>query len=195
VKIYIEGGGEGQILDTLFRQAWSGFFRAAGLDGRMPRVVRGKGRKQAFDMFTTALGNRHDDEFPLLLVDSEGPVKAGHSAWQHLKARDDWEGPAGAVDDHVFLMVQVMETWFLADRKLLRRFFDGLRETHLHAWPVLEDVAKADVLNALDRATAGCKKSYAKGRVSYELLAQLDPKLVENACPSARRLLEHLRTI
>jgi hypothetical protein len=113
-RIYIEGGGEGRLYDTLFRRGWSEFFEAAGLSGRMPRVVRGKGRGQTFDLFSTAVSNPRPGVLPLLLVDSEDPVQLGHTVWQHLKARDDWDQPEGT-DDQAFLMVQVMETWFLAD--------------------------------------------------------------------------------
>lgn len=62
-KIYIEGGGEGQLLDTIFRESWNAFFKAAGLAGRMPRVVRGRGRKQTFDLFGTVV-TYSDDGFP-----------------------------------------------------------------------------------------------------------------------------------
>ena len=51
IKIYIEGGGEGKDLDSRFREAWTRFFIAAGLAGRMPRPVRGKGRTHTFDLF------------------------------------------------------------------------------------------------------------------------------------------------
>lgn len=36
-------------------------------------------------------------------------------------------------------------------------------------------------------------KRYSKGRVSFELLARIDPGLVEQACPHARALLDRLR--
>lgn len=194
-KIYAEGGGEGQLLDTLFRQAWTEFFKSAGLAGRMPRIVRGNGRRRTFDLFTTAVRNPRPSELPLLLVDSEGPVTTG-SVWQHLKARDQWEKPSGSSDDQAFLMVQIMETWFLADRALLRRYFGGdLREDHLRSWPALENVLKPDILNSLDKATADCRKPYAKGRVSFELLGLVDPSLVEAACPHAKRLLDRLRQL
>lgn len=75
VKIYAEGGGEGQLLDTLFRQGWTEFFKKAGLAGKMPSVVRGKGRGRTYDLFKTAMKNRKANELPLLLVDSEAPVK------------------------------------------------------------------------------------------------------------------------
>ena len=110
VKLYIEGGGEGELNDFRFRQGWTQFFEAAGLVGRMPGVVRGEGRTQAFDMFATALLSPKRGVLPLLLVDSEIPVAVGHSAWQHLKAHINWDPPAGAANDQAFLMVQVMET-------------------------------------------------------------------------------------
>jgi hypothetical protein len=194
-RIYIEGGGEGQLLDTLFRHGWNDFFKAAGLAGRMPKVVRGKGRSQTFDLFVTAAKNPRAGELPLLLVDSEDLVAAGHTAWQHLKARDNWDKPDGASDDQAFLMVQVMETWFLADRALLRQYFGpNLREQHLREWPTLEAVPKDTVLKAFDQATAGCKP-YTKGKISFEILARLNPGSVEAGCPHARGLLDRLRKL
>jgi hypothetical protein len=195
-KIYIEGGGEGQLLDTLFRQGWSAFFRAAGLEGRMPRIVRGRGRARTFELFLTAVTHPRPGELPLLLVDSEAPFAAGHTVWQHLKARDGWDRPAGVRDAQAFLMVQLMETWFLADRRLLQAYFgEAFRDSALRAWTDLEQVPKSTVLDALDRATAGCKTPYAKGKVSFDLLARLNPALVEQACPAARRLLDRLRSL
>lgn len=196
VKLYIEGGGHGQLLDTLFRQGWTRFFEAAGLAGKMPGVVRGQGRKQTLDLFATAVAHPRGGTLPLLLVDSEGAVEETHSVWQHLKARDGWERPPGAAEDQAFLMVQVMETWFLADRDLLKRYFGKcLRETHLRQWPALEAVPKLTVFDALDKATAGCEKPYAKGKVSYELLGQLSPTRVEAASPHAKMLLDRLRAV
>lgn len=62
-------------------------------------------------------------------------------------------------------MVQVMETWFLSDRAMLRRYFgDAFRENLLRAWPDLESVPKATVLATLDQATVACRTRYAKGR-------------------------------
>lgn len=195
-RIYIEGGGEGQLLDTLFRQGWTAFFKAAGLEGRMPRIVRGQGRQRTYELFVTAVENPREGELPLLLVDSEGPVAQAHTEWEHLKARDDWDKPGGASDEQAFLMVQLMETWFLADRDLLRRYFgSALREDHLKAWRSLAEVPKATVLQALDRATAACPMRYAKGKVSFELLAKLNPLKVEQACPDAQRLLDRLRNL
>jgi Domain of unknown function (DUF4276) len=194
--IYIEGGGQGQLLDTQFREGWSEFFRAAGLEGRMPKIVRGGGRDQTFELFRIAVANPRRAGLPLLLVDSEEPVAEHHTAWQHLKHHAEWQRPGGARDDQAFLMVQLMETWFLADRNLLRRHFgSNLQESALHAWPSLEAVPKTAVLDALARATKACSTRYSKGKVSFELLAGLNPVLVEQSCPHARRLLDRLRAL
>lgn len=195
--IYIEGGGNrDENLARLFRRAWTRFFEGAGLAGRMPRVVRGGGRARTFDLFQTAVGNPRPGRIPILLVDSETEVPAGQSVWQHLHARDGWERPHGARDDQGFLMVQVMETWLLADRDALRRYFGArFRGNALPQWPDLEDVARRDVLDALDRATAACQPPYAKGTVSFELLERIDPAQVETECPHAGVLLNCLRTL
>jgi hypothetical protein len=196
VKIYVEGGGHGQLLDTLFRQGWAEFFKKAGLSGRMPKVVRGTSRERTFDLFKIAVRNARREELPLLLVDSENPVGTGQTTWNHLRTHDGWERPEGVGEDQAFLMVQVMETWLLADRGLLRRYFgSALRENHLRPWPRLEDVPKRTVLDALHKATRGCPTPYAKGKISYELLRELNPRIVEEACPQASALLKHLRAL
>ena len=193
--LYIEGGGESKDLRARFRQGWSKFFGSAGVGGRT-KIVRGGGRRQTFDLFATAVSGCTRGTVPFLLVDSEDPVAPEHSVWQHLHARDGWTRPAGAGDDRAFLMVQVMETWFLADREALRNYFGaGFGESALKIWPNLEDMPKSTVLKALRCATASCCPRYTKGKVSFELLAQIDPARVEAACPHARALLNVLRAL
>ena len=192
--LYIEGGGDNRRLGAQFREGWTSFFTAAGLRGRMPRVVRGGTRQDTFSRFATDAAGQKPGTIPLLLVDSEDPVAAGHSAWQHLQQQDGWDIPAGAGEDQAFLMVQVMETWFLADREALRSYFGPLFvENALRQWPRLEDLSRETVLAALDRATAQCPNPYSKGKTSFGLLARIDPTLVEAACPHGKDLLNRLR--
>jgi hypothetical protein len=196
-KLYVEGAGPTDLERKQCREAFSQFLTAAGLAGRMPRVVACGARNDALRDFVTAMATRRPDERPLLLVDSEAPVVAGENAWQHLKRRDGWEQPAGTSDQQVFLMVQVMETWLVADRETLRREFGpDFIERHLASWPDLEAVPKSTILNALERATARCgAKAYAKGKRSFVLLGKLNPSNVENACPHARAFLTALRRL
>jgi Domain of unknown function (DUF4276) len=196
VRIFVEGGGDSHREHSEFRKEWTAFFKKAGLQGRMPRVVVGKGRGHTFDLFKTAMERPTPGEIAVMLVDSESSIASDHSVWQHLKDRDNWDVPVGANDGHAFLMVQVMETWFLADMPLLRSHFgDKLRTKHLPSWPELEKVGKEEVLNALRQATAGCDKPYKKGIESFRLLGKLNPNLVESKCPHAKALLDRLRTI
>lgn len=191
--LYIEGGGDSKEQAIRFRRGWNEFFARAGVAGRT-RVVRGGGRSQTFDRFATALEKPDSRVVPLLLVDSEEAVSA-NSVWEHLRSRDRWVKPVRA-DDHAFLMVQAMETWFLADRTALRTYFGSrFRLSAFRQWPQLEAVPKATVLGALGRATSECTKQYEKGRISFELLAKVDPALVEDACPHAKALLNRLRAL
>lgn len=193
--LYIEGGGEGRELGARFREGWNEFFKSAGV-GNKTQIVRGGTRQQTFDRFATAVEVGRPDTVPILLVDSEAPVAARNSVWQHLHTRDSWSQPSDADDDQAFLMVQIMETWFLADRVALRRYFGArFRQNALKHCPDLERVPKSAVDDVLRRATASCSKRYSKGKVSFELLAQIDPSLVENECPHAKALLDWLRNL
>lgn len=193
--LYIEGGGEGKDLRARFRRGWQTFFGAAGVGSRT-KIVRGAGRQQTFRRFASAVSDPRSDAIPLLLVDSEGAVAAGQSVWRHLLDRDGWRKPKGAGKDQAFLMVQVMETWFLADRDALRRYFgERFRDRAIKHWPTLEDVPKSTVLEALESATKECRKPYAKGRTSFELLGKVDPACVEAACPHAEELLQRLKAL
>jgi hypothetical protein len=140
---------------------------------------------------------RKPDELPLLLVDSEDLVKEGHDAWAHLKARDHWAKPKAAGKDDAFLMITCMESWFVADREALARYFhDCWNAKALPQWPKVEAVEKAKIFKALAAATSACgDRKYAKGKVSFELLKVIDPAVVEKHCPSAKALLDRLREI
>ncbi len=195
VKVYVEGAGQTDLERAQCRQAFSVFFESAGIS-RRPRTVPCGGRQSAYDDFVTAVKSVRQGELPLLLVDAEAAVKEGHTVWQHLKARDGWEKPAGASDNQAFLMVRVMETWFLADKEMLRSHFKrNFNEKRLPAWPDLEAVPKLSVFDALEQATVRCSKRYGKGEVSFELLAKLDPRKVEAACPHAKDFLQRLREL
>ncbi len=200
VKVYVEGAARHSELDrSLCREAFSKFFAAAGLEGKRPRTVPCGGRKQAYDAFLTAVKTVQADELPLLLVDSEIAVPPGMTVWQHLKARpgDNWDKPEGTTDDQAFLMVQVMETWFVADRETLKTFFgQHFREQAIPTRPDLEQVPKPNIYAVLDQATAACgEKKYAKGKLSFDLLSRISPAKVEAASPHAKAFLDRLRNL
>lgn len=133
----------------------------------------------------------------LVLVDGEDAILKGHTAWQHLKARDDWDKPKNATDEHAYLMAQVMETWLLADKDTLRvHFGSNFKSGKIPAWTDLESVPKQSVFDALNKATVECgEKQYAKGKISFDLLGKIDPEKVKRKCLHAKRILDFLAEI
>jgi len=191
VKIYVEGGGDAQALRTRCRRGFSQFFERAGLQGRMPKVVACGSRNDAYSDFKRAVANAGDNDFPVLLVDSEEEVTEDQP-WKHLKDRDNWERPELAEDDQAHLMVQCMESWFLADRQCLAKYFgDGFTEKPLPGNRNIEEVAKAKVFEALEMSTRKTKTKgeYGKGKHSFEILGELDPEKVRAASKHADNLL------
>lgn len=192
VQIYVEGGGSSKALKTACRRGFRKFIENAGLTGPMPpKVVACGSRGNAYQSFQKAHTSGNGDA--MLLVDAEGPVTAAGS-WQHLKITDNWDRPNGATDDQCHLMVQVMESWFLADRPALGSFYgQGFRPQGLPANPDIEKVSKQDVLGRLAQATQNTKKgAYKKGAESYQILEQLDPDKVRKASGHADRLIRLL---
>ncbi len=196
IKIYVEGGGDRKDLKTRCRQGFSQFSEKAGLKGRMPAVVACGSRQKAYDNFCTAIKTAGDDELPMLLVDSEEEVS--QPPWKHLQTRDGWTRPGEAQDKQAHLMVQVMESWFLADRPALVGYLGKeFRESALPGRANIEEVSKQEVFDSLKSATRECGKDKvydekAKGKHSFEILGQLDPSKVRNASPHADRLLRTL---
>lgn len=192
--IFVEGGGDSRDTKIRCREGFRDFLRKSGLEGRMPRIVACGGRKNAYDDFCTALVRMSASDVVLLLVDSEGPVLAS-SPWMDLKERDGWARPDRATDDNVHLMVQCMESWFLADKDWLSEYFGSrFNRNALPRNPAVEAVPKHDALNGLKEATRPCgvRRRYNKGRDSFAVLAKLDPTLVAKASPYAKRLLDFL---
>ena len=91
-------------------------------------------------------------------------------------------------------MVQVMESWFLADVDALESYYgQGFRRQSLPANPNVEEVPKQDVERGLERAARETgKEGYRKGRDSFEILGRLDPVKVREASEHADRFVKAL---
>lgn len=90
-------------------------------------------------------------------------------------------------------MTTCMETWIAADRGALReRFGAGLQESALPALAAMESRLRGDVQRALAHATRNCTANYTKGRISFELLAMLDPGALRQSLPSFVRFVRVL---
>jgi DNA-directed RNA polymerase len=89
-------------------------------------------------------------------------------------------------------MVQLMESWFLADKEKLAEFYG--KDFHAKALSNnknVEQVPKNDVISGLEKATQKTKKGkYGKGLHSGEVLKIIDCDKVRESAPHCERLFE-----
>ena len=192
VKLFVEGGGDNKRTLT---QCQQGFASLVGKVAEMkPRIVACGSRNNALKAFKAELER---GEIALLLVDSEARVEPRNSGrpWSHLTERDNWRKPEGASDDQAHLMVQCMESWFVADpTALAERFGPGFKAAKLPRNPEVEEVAKSDVMAGLGAATKETREGgYHKTRDGFALIGIIDPFRVEKRAPHAKRFFDALR--
>jgi len=196
VTIYVEGGGEGKAGKTKFREGFRKFIERAGFVGNMPRILASGSRNNALRDFSVAMKEVETGEIPVLLVDSEAHVRLNSTPWQHLQSRDNWNRPKGAQEDQVHLMVQCMESWFLADVSALERFYGpGFRSAAFPRRDDIERIPKDDVLKQLKAASSRSnKRAYRKGSHSHLILALIEPQKVIQRSSFAKRLIDTLKS-
>jgi hypothetical protein len=184
VRVYIEGGSTGKTADNDFRRGWKKFLDelhrlARAHQFQSLEVVRGKGRGNAFKSFSNHY-KRYPQDLCALIVDSEGPVPAGKSVWEVVAERegDRWKKPAWARSNHLYLMVQMVETWLLTDQDALLEYFKkGFVAKNLPTTN-LEQRAKPEIESALKRATQDCSKGPYRHGQAHEVLEYVRPSNV-----------------
>ena len=192
--VYVEGGSSRRSERTRFLLAMRTFLRKGATHGGnpppAPEVVVCGSRGEALRKFRRAC-SRPSATTPLLLVDAEGPVDWDRgSARDHLQRVDNWN--LRFTDDRsVHLMVQFMETWFVADPETVEAYYGkGFRKKALPAAADPERVGKSQVLSALKQATARTRRRrYDKTRDAPALLERLDSRRVATRCRGCARLL------
>ena len=142
--VYMEGGGETPEAKAAIRQGMGEFLHSVRESARRKhwrwKVVPCGGRVQTRDAFLNAR-NQDPGTHAILLVDAETAVN--RSPKQHLLARDGWRLD-DVPDSDIHLMVQVMETWIIADAEVLRAFYgQGFKDRALPRHADLEQVQPA----------------------------------------------------
>ncbi len=199
IVVFVEGGGDKKEGRARLRKGMDTFLKGAKAAARRESlgwsVVLCGSRVQAYRQFRAATA-KQAEEVPFLLVDSEGAVKERRTPKEHLATEDHWKFWAGVGDDQVHLMVQMMETWLIADAEALSRYYGS--SFHRRALPKgsnLEEVPKKEVESGLDRATRDTGKGlYSKKKVDHggDLLARVDPRKVQDRCPHCKRFFDAL---
>ena len=119
----------------------------------------------------------HRDAWNVLLLDSEDP--------QELQLRK--ESLEGCDAESVFWMVQIMESWFLADVDALKAVFKGVSKAAITGNPNVEEIPKADAFERLNKAANG---EYHKVKHGMKLLELIDPAKVRKAAPNCDRMFK-----
>lgn len=165
IRIYYEG-------DSCLKPGFHAFFReivdqARARRCRIELIATGGTPKRDYDIAI----RKHRNAWNILLLDSEGPNPDPHSA-------------------STFWMVEVMESWFHADKDALAQFYHGgFNASALKANPNVEQISKKDVIEGLKSATRGTRKgSYHKTKHAPGLLEAIDPCLVRKAAPHCDQL-------
>jgi hypothetical protein len=132
--------------------------------------------------YLTAL-KTHRRAWNVLLLDSDEAVST--SPVNLLRKK----GLEGCDPKRVFWMVQVMESWFLADIDALHGHYKGGFKTKaLKANPQVEKIPKADVLSRLENATRLTKAGKYQKYHAFKLLELIDPSKVRKAAPNCERM-------
>jgi hypothetical protein len=93
-------------------------------------------------------------------------------------------------DDSIHLMIQIMETWIVADPDVVAAYYkQHFLKTALPKGQDLEEVGKEQIYGSLQHATMKSqKKEYRKIRDAAALLEKSDPAKVRRRCSSCDRL-------
>ena len=184
VRVYIEGGAEGKIADADFRRGWKKFLNelhelARNNNFNSLEIVRGKGRGNAYRRFKKHK-NEHPNDLCVLLVDSETKVPQGSSVWEVVKNRegDKWERPSWATENHLYLMVEFVETWLLTDQEALKAFFKRNFNEKILPTTNLENRDKSEIEQALKKATQKTSIQYKHG-LAHKILELVRPSNVK----------------
>ena len=197
ITIYLEGGGDTKNTKSALRRGMDAFLDPVKRKAREKswhwRLVACGGRNATYQRFRDAVADARPDEIAVLLVDAEAGV-GNSTPHEHLHTRDNWD-LAFASSETVHLMVQVMETWIIADTDSLAGYYgQGFRANALPATDQLETVKKDMIIGGLHQATRMTQKGpYHKIRHA-DLLRHIDHRKVRQRCPACDGFFSTLET-
>jgi hypothetical protein len=179
IRIYYEG-------DKALKPGFDAFF------SRIRRLADNK--KCRFQLISTGAKwqqdfhiaiKSHATSWNILLIDSEGPA---YSAIETCE-KNSWDGVHAT---SIFWMVEMMESWFHADKDKVASYYGkDFKRNALAANPQVEEIPKKDLLDGLKTATKDTPKGpYHKTAHAPKLLACINPDLVRKAAPNCDRLFD-----
>jgi hypothetical protein len=127
-----------------------------------------------------------------LLVDSDAPDDG--KLFEKLKQTTAWRkhAPKRVQAERIHWMVQVMESWFLADGAALKAYYKkSFKASALPKGSNVEQISKPDVFKALKQVAA---LGYEKAAHAPNILGYLSPNTVRARAAHCGRFLDALST-
>ena len=195
IKLYVEGGGKGshKRATILLQQGFDTFFKelkdAAQTKKISFRIIPAGNTQSAYDDFIFSVENS-PQSFNILLVDSDDAVAKNESARAFLQRKHQKWKLQTIKDGQCFLMVQIMESWFIADVDALKKFYgQGFNSNAIPKNQNVEEVEKERVEKSLKTAIAKTNKNeYHKIKHGAKLLELINPQKVRKAAPHCEKL-------
>ncbi len=196
IQIFIEGGSKGQdrFSSQKLRIGFASFLNELAVMAREKQIrfninICGS-TDQTFRIFQGA-NNKANNSFLCFLVDSDKPLEDDDTPKNFLQREKNWSFE-NIKDEQCHLMVQIMESWFLADVETLKSFYgQNFKHNAIPKQPNVEKIAKLDVENSLDKATNKTTKGkYHKIKHGADLLSKIETAKVREKSAHCNRLFE-----
>ncbi len=196
IRIFIEGGSKGQdrFSSQKLRIGFASFLSELVAEAREKKIrfninICGS-TDQTFRIFQSA-NKKTNNSFLCFLVDSDKPLEDDDTPKSFLQ-REKTLNFENVKDEQCHLMVQIMESWFLADVETLKTFYgQKFKPNTIRKQTNIEKIAKLDVEKSLDKATNETSKGkYHKIKHGAELLGKIETAKVREKSEHCNRLFE-----
>ncbi|MDQ3179262.1 MAG: DUF4276 family protein [Acidobacteriota bacterium] len=197
IKLYVEGGGKGSHKRATIKlqQGFDSFFKklkdAAQSRKISFRIIPSGNSQNTYEDFIRSVENS-PQSFNVMLVDSDDALAENESARDFLQKKYKKWKLKKIADEQCHLMVQIMESWFIADVDALKKFYgQGFNSNAIPKNSNVETIAKSRVESSLKTAILKTNKSeYHKIVHGAKLLELINPQKICEAAPHCRELFK-----
>lgn len=188
IRIYVEGGGKGtdRFATIKLREGFRAFFKELDEKAKKKNIrfqpIPSGSTDETYRSFERSVRD-FPQSFSLLLVDSDKAVPNGETARSFLQKKHKKWLLQNISDEQCHLMVQIMESWFVADVDALKNYYgQDFNESAIPKNANVEKIDKTRVENSLKNATRQTQKNeYHKIHHGGDLLGKIDAKKVRRA--------------
>lgn len=195
IRIYIEGDTKqkGKFNTISLREGFYNFFGELIEKARAKniafRLILCGSKYETFKDFLNA-ARSYKESFVIFLLDSDAPLDDNETPKTFLQRQNPLWDLQEAEENQCHLMIQLMESWFFADKEKLAEFYGQRFNLNSLSKNVnVEKIPKADVENGLANATRNTQKGeYHKTRHGAKILELINTQKVRASAPHCEKL-------